>query len=370
MQNTAEVETKNDKRSHPGLGGLGNATINVSTSDMVEVRRKRYRLQDQAAEILGPDWRVSKCLSHVQNASVQVLKSAEHGHVYYNGLIVCGSVWTCPVCAAKITEGRRKELTAAAGIDNYQKVLVTLTLQHVREDSLKDLVKALNDSLRRLKMGRWWQKFRRDYGVAAYVTGHEFTYGHAAGWHPHKHWLLFVENGQEIDARHLQQLLTEHYQALLARHGRYASEYYGIDVQVGNDHAMNYAAKWGSIEEVTKSPVKTATGEHYSPFQLLDLYAQGQKWAGPVFQEYAKTTKGLKQLTWSWGARTILGIGQEKSDLELAEQEQTEDEIVFTLTFDQWQKVKAAGLRVTLLEIAEEYGADGVQLLLEHIGAA
>lgn len=32
---------------------------------------------------------------------------------YYVGLQTCGSIWTCPVCAARISETRRKEVCHA-----------------------------------------------------------------------------------------------------------------------------------------------------------------------------------------------------------------------------------------------------------------
>ena len=44
---------------------------------------------------------------------VGVWKCEKHGTAHYSGLQTCGSVWSCPICAAKITERRRLEVQDA-----------------------------------------------------------------------------------------------------------------------------------------------------------------------------------------------------------------------------------------------------------------
>jgi hypothetical protein len=47
------------------------------------------------------------------SVGVQVLHSPLHRVAHYKSLIVCGSVWMCPLCTAKISERRREELERA-----------------------------------------------------------------------------------------------------------------------------------------------------------------------------------------------------------------------------------------------------------------
>jgi len=334
---------------------LGNTTSNVSNYDRKQTRGKRYRLQNMARELLE-GWRVGWCMRSMKGNTVAVRHSGEHGHAYYEGVQVCGSVWTCPVCSAKITETRRQELRGASEVENFTPVLVTVTLQHERDDRLKELLTALNDSLRRLKQGRFWKDTRERWHIEAYVSALEVTWGYDAGWHPHKHWLLFLDLPEdEIDSQELQEHLTAQYKKLLARHGRYASDYYGINVQVGNRHAKDYATKWGVIEEVTKAPVK-AGKKGFSPFQLLDLADQGEEWAGWLFVEYAEATKGKRQLAWSHGARDILGLGAELTDEDLADHPEgdlEEDVTLLWLGREQWHYIVTHRLRAKLLDVAD-----------------
>ena len=77
------------------------------------VRAERYACQAVARKAL-PGERVSMCLRFRNNSSeVQVWKHKKTAKAFYGGLVVCGSVWLCPICAAKISERRRIELQKA-----------------------------------------------------------------------------------------------------------------------------------------------------------------------------------------------------------------------------------------------------------------
>ena len=71
-------------------------------------RVERYALQAVARDIL-PKSRTALCLrTRIKGGDgVGVWKCDHSGTAHYSGLIVCGSVWTCPVCGAKISEKRR-----------------------------------------------------------------------------------------------------------------------------------------------------------------------------------------------------------------------------------------------------------------------
>ena len=80
-------------------------------------RLERWHLQSVSRGFL-PEHRVGTCLRRLQplSSTVRVFKSHEKCH--YGGLMVCGSIWVCPVCAAKISEHRRMDLQQ--GIETWK----------------------------------------------------------------------------------------------------------------------------------------------------------------------------------------------------------------------------------------------------------
>lgn len=339
---------------------LGNNTGNVSKQATSKARR--YRLQDVAARLL-PGERVSWCCRHRKPGAAGVDVNYTPGRgASYGGLMRCGSVWTCPVCGARISEERRAELAQAVGSWTGTKLLLTLTLQHSREDDLAGLLDALKDAWRKLKMGRAWQTIRAQYGLVAYVTGTEVTYGNENGWHPHLHVLVFSTLPEaQLDKDQLKAALVARWRGLLAAGGRYASEFYGLDLRTGDNQVGEYASKFGLEAELTGQATKIAAGEHYTPFQLLELAEKGDQHAGQLFREYAAVFNGRKQLTWSKGARELLGLNAEREDAEIAEEDDApEAETMVTLTPGQWGNVCERGARGQLLAVAN--GGDRTRL--------
>lgn len=367
---------------------LGNTTNYVTsqavTGDQVrrQGRARKYRLQDAAARLL-PDWRVAWCLNRAVSApghsrGVEVWLDHEQLRAHYSGLATCGSVWTCPICASKISERRRQDLERAVAGSGLTPILVTVTLQHDRQDRLTDLIEDLNNTLRVLKSGGWWTRFKAEWQVKAYVSSLEVTWSPVNAWHPHRHWLLFVDRTEdELDRDQLKAELTARYTGLLTKVGRYASDHYGIDVVIGQPAAVavgRYVTKWGLASEVTKAIVKNGQAGGLSPWQLLELYDQGDLQAGALFAEYALATQGRRQLVWSQGGRKALGIGEEVSDEDLAAEEVKVDqveELVIRLDPVEWKLVLKAAGRCKVLDLAEQGGTTAVhgyidQLWLDH----
>lgn len=302
---------------------LGNTTNKVSTNKQAPAPApaivvntfKKYDIQNYVKDILaGKGFRVSSCMKAISH-QVEVVRTGEAYH--FHGVMACGSIWLCPVCASKITETRRQELREALNSGLYP-VLVSVTLSHKRGDSLDNLLDMLNSSLRKLKAGRWWQSFKQRYGISAYVSSLEFTYSVGSGFHPHKHIIFFLKSGV-IDTLAFKQELVERYTALISQAGGYASIFHAIDMQFGADHASSYISKWGVVEEVTKSNLKKAKQGSYSVWELAEE-ATTQAWAREAFKEYAYATRGKKAITYSHGARAVLGLVAEKVILKLHKQ--------------------------------------------------
>jgi hypothetical protein len=138
---------------------------------------------------------------------------------------------------------------------------------------------------------------------------------------------------------------------------------HGVDVRKGNDLIREYVAKfghepkeagWSLAAEITKAPAKIGLkyGDHYTPFQLLDLYLAGSMQAGLLFREYALTMKGTKQLVWSRYTRELFGLDDELTDEELAAMQEQDAVILALLKPEHWRAVLKKEKRASLLEVA------------------
>src|ERR1700682_5645885 len=99
-----------------------------------EWRLARWQLQ-RTAQALLPQERVAFCMRRRQAPTVDIMYSPSRQSAHYQGLMVCGSIWVCPLCAAKISERRRIELDQAIArcIANGGAVyLATYTVAHDR----------------------------------------------------------------------------------------------------------------------------------------------------------------------------------------------------------------------------------------------
>lgn len=332
-----------------------------------------YRLS--VARRFLPDDRLSFCYRSKLREFVDLYYSKQYSRAHYGGLMVCGSVWNCPVCAAKITERRRLEiqqLLDKASAAGYSFFLATFTLQHSKEDSLTHVRSCLTDALEKTKSGRWWGDFSKQYGIIGNVAKSEVTYGVDFGWHFHKH-LLFITS-ESLNAEKCASIrseLSDRYREKIANLGGYAHPIYGLDVRVGDNYIGDYIAKygyepspaWSLAAEVSKGFSKVAKpGDHYTPFQLLDYLGTDS-----IFKEYAASMRGYNQLRWSNGLRKRFDLGVVVSDEELATA-QDEDAFLFAqITDSQWEKIVSRDYQGQLLEVASSGNLEHFQIFLRSL---
>jgi hypothetical protein len=336
----------------------------------------RWLLQDQAGRLL-PGERVAKCLRWRVPVKdrVEVWRSEKYKKAHYKNLMVCGSVWRCPVCAAKITERRRVELEKVISDKRYSKVMVTITLQHNRSQKLTQVYGGLAKAYRELKSGAPWERIEKKFGIVASIRGAEVTWGEVFGWHPHFHIIFFLDQkGQKMswEARQeFTQVITDRFIKKAENSGFYVHPNIGVNVSFDQDHVSTYAAKWGMDSELAKGPVKMAKGDNLTPFQMLAESAlpdeRGKKFSA-VFLEYAEAMKGKKQLVWSNGARELFALGEEVSDQELAEAVIDDSGLFAHLPDDVWKKILKADARGQVLEVASSGDHEYFTVYLASIG--
>lgn len=282
--------------------------------------------------------------------AVEVKRVVESGRCYFEGVHVCGSVWTCPVCSAKIAARRGDEIKRAGLIwaeMGGSVCMVTYTIQHNAGDRLGEMIDCMERGYRTMKSGRAWQGIKANYQIRGSITGSEITIGEN-GWHYHKHEALFVSLPIGFDTKEMQEEIQTRYIESIKKFGLWAAEGIAVKVTEVVDPGKGlelYCAKWGIADELQRSESKDSV----SPFDLLDHPENKRMW-----REYVEATKGRRRLVWSKCLRSLLGLGKDKTDQEVAEEKEDQpSEVVYRFTAKAWKRVMAWGTYCDILDAAE-----------------
>lgn len=302
---------------------------------------------------------------------IQIVKGI-HKKAFYQGLLVCGRVWLCPVCAAKIAERRRQELRDAikAAISMGMRVyFVTLTVKHGIGDDLQELLDKQAKALNRLSSGKYSIKnqLRSIYAdkeedcpeIHGYIRALEVTHGNENGFHPHFHLLVFTSQGMPESV--LRYVYSDAWKRACRLSGLpEPSDERGVTVQDGS-HAAKYASKWGLEDEMTKAHAKATKRKGLTPWGMLRASLDGDDpdyppaRASALFRVYAKAFHGRRQLFWSNGLRKLLQLAQELTDEELIAQAEDEQvTLLATITVKQWRAIRQFHQEAHLLTVAED----------------
>lgn len=242
----------------PGGGGLVNITNKCGQGASSQVSAAALRSSRYAARTVLhavstlPRVRACGRVGIRPAGTVDVLLSADGSTASFSGLGVCGSLWACPTCSARIQATRRDELArlqAWAEDREFTVVFGTATLRHTKGQSLAELwggatdrlvpgrktmseveragVMTIRDAQARrgvpddqlpklrpvrrnikprglvkcfnsVRENRRVRRLRAAMGFVGYVRVVEATYGDN-GWHPHIH-VLYVFNRAVSDA--------------------------------------------------------------------------------------------------------------------------------------------------------------------------
>lgn len=341
-----------------------NGGLSVQNEDQ---RFLRYEMQSVAKYIL-PRHRVGICLRHQidKYGGVDLFKHRATQKAFYGGLMVCGNVWVCPVCAAKISERRRKELkTAFKGhlANGGYCTMLTLTFAHSARDKLDDLLKALSGAILKFRSGGRYDNYRKRIGLIGSIRAFEITYG-INGWHPHIH-LLNMHN-VEIEPWEWTELESELYDmwsAACEKFGLSCSRQHGLSM-TDAEEASTYIGKWGDTmdkpwgidSEMTKANIKKGRQGGMTPFDFLRAVVEdGDLEHRDKFIEYAAAVKTKRQLIWSPGLKGMFLI-EDKSDEDIATEKVEQADLLGVLHWKDWRYILHNGLRATLLKNIETYG--------------
>lgn len=372
-----------------------------------------------------------KTLAHGSDGVQLRVSESPHGgrRAGFAGLQSCGSVWACPVCSSKILAERQDEIDRAVtawtglGAARGQVAMAVFTVRHNRKQSAADVWGAVGAGWTGVTTGAEWQAEKARYGVLgpekkitscrSKVCGEaspagdrhqsrcrlgtttraavlpwlrvtEVTHRDKNGWHVHLHVVLFLP-GDMTEAQ-LQDLY-------LSMWGRWdaAVQSAGYDgglmvnqakFMTGREVARDiskYVTKATYTDAAAATALEAARGDlkearfgGRTPMQILrDVVLQ------PVVEqvahdmrlwhEYEKASKGKRQMTWAVGSRDILGLGVERDDETIADDEvgSVEDAVVY-MDAHAWYLLRTvAGRRHRVLDAAERSVDEALQLLDE-----
>ncbi len=375
-------------------GALCNPDIDQSLA-VVDRRVHKWVLHAAVKKLL-PDSRTAHCCSiplPVERrgvAGVEVWKSTKHQTAHYGNLMVCGSPWSCPICAPKIAS--RRALEVEQSVISHQSTgglvfFLTLTVPHYADDNLSALMGDYGEALRSFWSRRGTKDALKSVGYLGSIRALEVTHGRN-GWHPHTHYLLFVSSDartcQIQDALHLQwnKTVEKHLDRQINRHGLTLQLVGGGSEVGGTDEDARQLAKyvvksledcvWGTGREMTLGHIKKGRQGGRTPFALLHDYATtGDDQAGLLFAQFVAAFHRRKQLVWSPGLRkALLHLDVEATDEQLAEAAVEDSTCLGIISTDQWWRVLASprkDARGLLLEVATSGGWGAVLRFLESL---
>lgn len=316
---------------------------------------------------------------HALSANTQMVAvDFNSKNAFYTGLQTCGSVWTCPVCAARITEVRRQEIAQAiegAYKLGYQSAMVTFTFPHSSQMPLEDTLKQQAKALALFRKGNVWDTYKKKIDFFGLIRALEITHGNN-GWHPHTHELWLIE--PKTKERAFRAFILKRWIECLKKVGLLpvkpskqqleAVRKHSVDVKM-NCKASDYLAKadssanWGIDRELAKA-VNKGNGKGLHPFELL---AEDTKKNQSLFIEFVQAIKGKSQLFWSHGLKEKLNINQ-LSDEEIVENEEDDEDAKHNkqifFTEKEWKLILKKEYRAQILnrfelakDLAEEYKA-------------
>lgn len=402
-QPAPEARLGNNTKSHaafresicPESGEIIGFALNSTRSEYVEnvdsdtakksARQDRFQHQTTATKLLfnhqtprGTQWRVTGCARRRISDYVAVLFSDSIKKAHFSGLMVCGSVWTCPPCAAKISERRKNEISAATDLhveSGGAIYMITRTFAHKRFDVLADMLVAQRKARDWMRKHRGYVNLMEEIDSVGHVRALETTYSDANHWHPHDHELLLTAAPLTVRLmKKIQSVQFELWRKACIKFGLgIPNRKRGVDVRLALSAAQYLAKfgreeKWGVASELSKQISKKGGKESLTPFDILRGYESGEKRFGPLFIEYANAFFGSRQIVWSKGLKKILCI-DEKTDEELAKEESEDAVIIIKIDAFEWRTIlkQPRDVRSLLLDLAETGGFDAVRLYLDKI---
>ncbi len=370
-------------------GGTGRFLVTTAVNSSTPAKRRARRVAADRAQTLIRQTcghlkaakRIVNC-GRIPTGNGRPMIAKADGRAYASGLQTCGSVWSCVSCSFKIRMKRAIEIAFAVAVHLARGggvLHVVVTMPHRADDPLADLWGMLSDCWGHVTSGGGWQTFRERHGVEGYIRAAEVTHGWRSGWHPHCHILLFVDKPMSPTVNseayyELRKAIRERWcKRMASKYGRTMSDEFGIRVEpVKADEAEgsgSYLTKVGY--ELAMVDTKVGRGEgHRTPFAIAyDAAETGDLADIELLREWVSASHRKRSITWSNGLRASFGLGVEKTDEELAAEDQ-DGETVAEFDPQLWKDISSRrdGARGRLLTAFETNdGHNGVHAAVSYL---
>lgn len=298
-----------------------NQSNSASTLEPRILHRWRIRKTSQrilCAALPRDEWpRVVRCGWSLGSL---VTLMGQSGRTGWCGIEHCNGIWACPLCSARIREGRRREILE--GFETSKELgwsawFVTFTVPHSIQTPLSKSLGALRGAYARM---RRYSSLKSFWGsVEGVIKATEVQVG-SHGFHPHLHTIFFTKN-DSLDEADLRAAWAK---AVVKEGLAKPNDLVGVVVKEATTANLSwYLTKIQESKlsfEMTRSDLKKGRSKksewHCAPFDLLDSsvslpisMAQRQR----LWVEYVQGTKGISAIRWSKGLKERLLV-EEVSD--------------------------------------------------------
>lgn len=252
----------------------------------------------------------------VESAVFLLVNNRSEGKFF--GQTTCKNTWACPCCTAKMMSKYSAEIgdaLEALKAQGYFGFMITFTVPHLRFETCRDVTDRLYKtwnavfkfSSKARSHGNQFTKFRQYFNIKHRIRVAEYTYG-KNGWHPHFHaifWakreykdeiLAWQEKLNEFWCYHCRKVTEKFYDERTSdRINVYLEnkEYPAVKISTDRDgkilesQSSDYLAGWGADKELTGNYRKKAShANHLTPYQILELAAEGNKKYQDLYIEF------------------------------------------------------------------------------------
>lgn len=202
------------------------------------------------------------------------------------------------------------------------------------------------------------------------------TWGEANGWHHHSHVLLFLDS--PVPAGGERELHDLWYGACKSEGLSVGTN--ALALTTSREKVEEYVTKAArparaEPEELALWHYKTGKAGRFTPFDLARGCSEAKtagdgdataRFAG-LFRECVDAYKGRARLRWSPGLRKRLGLKEQATDVEVANEERDDAQVLYVSGPREWREVRKGGNRWLLRDAADAGGFEAFKALLDDL---
>lgn len=314
-----------------------------------------------------------------------------------SGLITCSSVWACPVCSAKISTERSREVANTIRTYNAtggRVLFATFTLRHDATQDLNVVWDGLADSWRHFLGGKGWKDLQNKFSLDGWIRAVEVTHG-ANGWHVHAHTAIFVK-GSDVDDNFLNKLSDALYHRwdLATSSNGFSTTRDAFDCRdtYSDSGLARYLVKSSNAYkpalELTQGSAKTAKDKSRTPFAILadlaatnsndcrcsvSLNADGspryrKTCDACLWRHWEKHSHSRRQISYSRGLRDLvssLAITLKETENIDSDEVLSDSMSVLLINPQSWRRIAYDAIYLTLYRKLEDKDLYGALALLD-----